>query len=164
MLGDNIRKIRKIKNISINNLSKITGVSLGYISDLENNKAQNPTIEKLKTIALALSVEVEDFFKSEPVSEGKLKEWDMKYNKDAKSTKEIKCIEAEISNTKKINSTLNIIPIEFTISTEARKYISMHQMFVSKGFNLNKMSDKDVLNFANEMLRQMKLISYKYKK
>jgi len=40
----------------------------------------------------------------------------------------------------------------------------MHQMFASKGFNLNKLSDKDVLNFANEMLKQMKLISYKYKK
>jgi len=164
MLGDNIRKIRKIKNISINNLSKTTGVSLGYISDLENNKAQNPTIEKLKTIASALSVEVEDFFKSEPVSEEKLREWDKKYNKDDKSTKEIKYIEATISNAKKIDPTLNIIPIEFISSAEARQYISMHQMFACKGFNLNKMSDKDVLNFANEILKQMKLISYKYKK
>lgn len=62
MLGDNIRNIRKDKKISINKLSKITGISLGYLSDLENNKAKNPSIEKLETIAKALDVSVNDFF------------------------------------------------------------------------------------------------------
>jgi transcriptional regulator with XRE-family HTH domain len=54
MLGDNIRKVRKSKKISINTLSKNTGISLGYLSDLENNKAKNPTIDKLEVIATAL--------------------------------------------------------------------------------------------------------------
>lgn len=62
MLGDNIKSIRKSKNISINNLSKITSISLGYLSDLENNKAKNPTMEKLSAIASALDVSVNDFF------------------------------------------------------------------------------------------------------
>lgn len=62
MLGDNIRNIRKNKKISINKLSKITGISLGYLSDLENNKAKNPSIEKLESIAKALNVSVNDFF------------------------------------------------------------------------------------------------------
>lgn len=150
MLGDNIRKIRKSKSISVNNLSKIAGISLGYISDLENNKAQNPTLDKLKTIASALGVEVEEFFKSELVSAEKLKEWDKKYNKDG------------IGNSKKVVSTLNIIPVKFTSSIEARKYIAMHQIFASKAFKLNEMPDKVILDFANEILKQMKLISYKY--
>ena len=145
MLGDNIMKIRKSKSISINNLSKITGVSLGYISDLENNKAKNPTMDKLKIIASALNVEIEEFFKSEPISKEKLKEWDGKYIKDIELTK-------------------NIIPEKFIIPAEARKYISMHQIFASKGFNLNKMTDKDILDFANLLLEQMKMVGYKYKK
>ncbi len=60
MLGDNIRKIRKTKHISINNLSKISGVSLGYLSDLENNKLKNPTLDMLKKIACSLDVKVND--------------------------------------------------------------------------------------------------------
>lgn len=63
MLGDNIRRIRKEHaKISINKLSKISGVSLGYLSDLENNK-MNPTMEKLQQIATALNVTVDEFFK-----------------------------------------------------------------------------------------------------
>lgn len=63
MLGDNIKTIRKSKKISINLLSSITGISLGYLSDLENNKASNPTMEKLQKIADALEVSVDEFMK-----------------------------------------------------------------------------------------------------
>jgi len=65
MLGDNIRKIRKSKRISINKLSQITKISLGYLSDLENNKATNPSVDKLHAIASALDVTVNDFFTTE---------------------------------------------------------------------------------------------------
>jgi transcriptional regulator with XRE-family HTH domain len=77
MLGDNIRKIRRSKKLSINALSKITGISLGYLSDLENNKASNPTMEKLQKIADALNVPVDEFFKTEKIeSEPDTKEID----------------------------------------------------------------------------------------
>lgn len=62
MLGDNIRKIRKSKKISINNLAKQAEVSLGYLSDLENNKFTNPTLDKLNKLADALGVSVNEFF------------------------------------------------------------------------------------------------------
>jgi transcriptional regulator with XRE-family HTH domain len=65
MLGDNIRKIRKMQKISINNLSKIAGVSLGYLSDIENNKGTNPTKETLEKLAVALNVTVDEFFKED---------------------------------------------------------------------------------------------------
>jgi transcriptional regulator with XRE-family HTH domain len=67
MLGDNIRRIRKSKRISINNLSKASGVSLGYLSDIENDKGVNPTKETLEKLAAALEVTVDEFFKDEPV-------------------------------------------------------------------------------------------------
>lgn len=152
IIGDNIKKIRKIQNISINYLSKKTGISLGYISELENNKARNPTMDKLKAIALVLGVEIEEFIKSETIDEKELNECGKKYNKNG-----------ELINYKKLTPTLNIIPCKFVKSTEARKYISMHQIFTSEGFDLNNLSDEDVLDFANEILKQLKLISYKYK-
>jgi transcriptional regulator with XRE-family HTH domain len=65
VLGDNIRKIRKSKKISINKLSKMTSISVGYLSDLENNKATNPSIEKLNTIAEALEVPTSELLTTE---------------------------------------------------------------------------------------------------
>lgn len=65
MLGDNIRKIRKSKKISINTLAKQAEVSLGYLSDLENNKFTNPTLDKLNKLADALGVSVKEFFNGE---------------------------------------------------------------------------------------------------
>lgn len=60
MLGDNIKKIRKEKGISINKLSKLSKISLGYLSDLENNNAKNPTMDKLNSIATSLDISVND--------------------------------------------------------------------------------------------------------
>lgn len=158
MLGDNIKKIRKDKNLSVNNLSKLSGVSLGYMSDLENNNAQNPTMDKLKAIATALNVEVEDFFKSEPLSEERLKELDESLDKESQK------IEYETHNDKKITTSLDIIPEEFINPEEARSYISKHKIFSSEGFNVNKLSDDEILEFGNALLEQMKMVSYKYKR
>lgn len=74
MLGDNIKKIRKNRHISINNLSKLTNISLGYLSDLENNKFTNPTIEKLDKIATTLGVSTKDFFDDKKIKNDELKE------------------------------------------------------------------------------------------
>ncbi|WP_456009244.1 helix-turn-helix domain-containing protein, partial [Clostridium butyricum] len=62
MIGENIRKIRKEKRISINRLAQATQISLGYLSDLENGKANNPSLEKLNRIADELNVPVNIFF------------------------------------------------------------------------------------------------------
>lgn len=68
MLGDNIRKIRKNRHISVNKLAKMSGISLGYISDLENNKFTNPTVDKLNKIADVLEVDIKDLFTEDQVS------------------------------------------------------------------------------------------------
>ncbi|AVP66183.1 XRE family transcriptional regulator [Clostridium botulinum] len=60
MLGDNIRRIRKSQKISINKLASMSCISLGYLSDIENNNAKNPTMDKLQAIANALGVQVSD--------------------------------------------------------------------------------------------------------
>lgn len=51
----NIIKIRKEKNISLQTLSVMTGVSISYLNDIENSKA-NPTVKTICKIAQALGV------------------------------------------------------------------------------------------------------------
>lgn len=69
ILGSNIRRIRKSLGISINKLSTLSGISLGYLSDLENNKSLNPTKETLDKIAKALGVPTEKLLTNDSTNE-----------------------------------------------------------------------------------------------
>ncbi|SHK61121.1 helix-turn-helix domain-containing protein [Paramaledivibacter caminithermalis] len=57
---NNIKIIRLNKNLTLKELSEISGVAYGYISDLENGKAVNPTYATLKKIAKALEVPISE--------------------------------------------------------------------------------------------------------
>lgn len=56
-----IKDILKQKEISLVTLSEKTGIEKGNLSNIVNNK-KNPTIETLEKIALALDVEISEFF------------------------------------------------------------------------------------------------------
>ena len=60
-----IKNIRLKKNLTIYRLSKITGINRGYLTQLENNKKFNPSLEIMYKIAKALDVKVDDLFYSE---------------------------------------------------------------------------------------------------
>ncbi|MGF7056465.1 helix-turn-helix domain-containing protein [Brassicibacter mesophilus] len=144
-IGANVRRIRNDRNISILKLRELTGLSKSTISDLENDKS-SPTVETLQKIANALEVDVEDFFKSEQKNEENTKKWDNKKNSDTNLAKEAE-------------------NIEFTTPEQAMKFILEQNVIMGfGGFDINKMSDEEVVEFANELLRQLKLLSYKYKK
>lgn len=68
------------------------------------------------------------------------------------------------NNTNQISSNDTLIPTEFIDASQAREYISRHAIFGSNGFRPDLMSDDEILEFANELLKQMELISYKYRK
>ncbi len=57
-----IKPLRKSRNISLYELSNLTGVSRTYLRNLENNKAFNPTLVILDKIAKALNVTIKDLF------------------------------------------------------------------------------------------------------
>ncbi|SKA89515.1 Helix-turn-helix [Clostridium sp. USBA 49] len=59
---------------------------------------------------------------------------------------------------------LDIIPEQFTDPEQARAYVKKHRIFASEGFNADKIDDEKILEFANALLEQMKLIGYKYEK
>lgn len=57
------------------------------------------------------------------------------------------------------------LPPEFKTPEEAMKFILEQNVIMGfGGFDINKMNDEEIIEFANELLRQLKLISYKYKR
>lgn len=58
-IGEKIKNIAEEKNISIYKIAKNSGVSNSYLSELINNKRQNPSIDIIKKISEALSEPVE---------------------------------------------------------------------------------------------------------
>ncbi len=60
-MGNNIKTIRKQKNITQNDLAKAVGVTRQYIGDIENFKKM-PTIKVAFDCAKALDIEVKDLF------------------------------------------------------------------------------------------------------
>lgn len=62
MIVFRIKQIRESKNITAYKLSKDTKISRSYLSELENNKNMNVSLNILITIANYLNVNVKDLF------------------------------------------------------------------------------------------------------
>ncbi|MCF6461460.1 XRE family transcriptional regulator [Clostridium sp. Cult3] len=57
------------------------------------------------------------------------------------------------------------LPVEFETPEEAMKFILEQNVIMGfGGFDVNKMDDDEVVDFANELLNQLRILSYKYKK
>ncbi|MBQ9658041.1 MAG: helix-turn-helix domain-containing protein [Clostridia bacterium] len=59
-----IKEVREKKNITLYKLSKLTGISRTYLTELENNKKTNPSLETMYKISLALNVSIRSLFYS----------------------------------------------------------------------------------------------------
>jgi XRE family transcriptional regulator of biofilm formation len=57
-IGENLKKILSEKSISQYRLSKDSGISQSYLSELINGKYNNPSIDILKKISLVLGIRV----------------------------------------------------------------------------------------------------------
>ncbi len=62
-IGQNIKKLRKKKNISQDKLSKLADISLNTVVKLELDQSPNPTLDTLKKIAKALDITIDDLIK-----------------------------------------------------------------------------------------------------
>lgn len=57
------------------------------------------------------------------------------------------------------------LPDEFTTPEESIKFMLSQQSIMGYvGFDIDKLTDEQKIDFANELLGQLKLLSYKYKK
>ncbi|WWU65399.1 helix-turn-helix transcriptional regulator [Clostridium baratii] len=62
MLGDNIKREMKNRNILAKDLANAIGITPTYLSYILNNKRKNPSMELLNKIASFLNVSVDTFF------------------------------------------------------------------------------------------------------
>ena len=65
MISENVRRIRKNKDLSQDKLAKIAGITLTTLVKIESGTNDNPTIKTLKKIADALEVTVNDLLAEE---------------------------------------------------------------------------------------------------
>ncbi|HBJ1646302.1 UNVERIFIED_ORG: hypothetical protein B2H93_05050 [Clostridium botulinum] len=135
-LGLKIKTLRKEMKLTQADLAKKVSISRSYLADIERNR-YNPSVDTLTNIAKGLGISL-----------SKLVDENMTNEKNA--------------DKKNIENNFPIIPEKFIDPEEARTYVMKHQIFAYGGFYPEKMSDEDILNFANEMIEQSKLIRYKY--
>ncbi|KIL35417.1 transcriptional regulator [Cohnella kolymensis] len=78
MIGHNIYRIRKERGLTLSDLSERTGISKSYLSNIERNLKQNPSIQVMEKIAFVLKVDLKTLLKVTTDNEIKLpfdKEW-----------------------------------------------------------------------------------------
>lgn len=84
-----IKKIRENKNLTIYKLSKLTGINRSYLTQLENNKKFNPTLNTLEKIASVLEVSIKQLFYSLDEIEPLRKEMYRRIDKYGINSKEV---------------------------------------------------------------------------
>ena len=57
-----IKELRMIKKITLKQLKEKTGISISYLSEIENNKAKNPSLEVIVKIAEALQIKLDEIY------------------------------------------------------------------------------------------------------
>lgn len=63
MIGNRIKEILKEKQMTMYRLSKITGISASYISEMISGKYNNPSADILQKLSTALGVSVTKLLK-----------------------------------------------------------------------------------------------------
>lgn len=58
MIGNNISAIRKQRGFTLSEFSERTGISKSYLSNIERNLKQNPSIHVMERIAAVLQVDL----------------------------------------------------------------------------------------------------------
>lgn len=141
MFGTILKKLREEKNITQKDLSKYLGVSDRSVGYYETGQ-RTPPPDIIEKIADFFDVSVDYLLGRTTIRNPYI-------NQNIKS------------NDKKEQ---DIVPEEFINADEARAYVNKHQIFGSGGFDADKLDDDEILEFANALLEQMKMVSYKYKK
>lgn len=143
MFGKNIKYIRESRNIGVNELSRLSGVNASYISALERDEKKNPSVAILEKLATALDVSIDEIMKSEPVKYDDLERWD----KDSEQVKE----EVALYETG-----------EFKTAEAAMQFILKQPAIMAYGgFNINDIPEDDLIELANDLLKQIELFGYK---
>lgn len=140
MLGDNIKAIRSEKGYSQKYVAEKVGVSEAYISLIESNKRPNLGSELLEKLADALEVDVVEFYKNSQQNNN---------DKKDKLSEQIEYVES----------------LKLDSPEEALKFILQQPNFMAYGgYDLDDLSEDEIMDLANDMLFAMKLSIEKMKR
>lgn len=139
-LGKRIRELRNSHNMTIKELSEKSGVGQSTISEIETGVAKNPKSETLSKLASALNVTVDGLL---------AEKWDDEYNPNGKLAKQVKFIES----------------LKLNNPEEALKFILAQPAFMAYGgYDLNDLTEEEIMELANDMLLAMRLSVEKMKR
>lgn len=62
-VGERLVYLRKLSGKTLREVSKESGVSYGYLSDLERGKFSNPGVDRLLTLSKAFGITVSEFLR-----------------------------------------------------------------------------------------------------
>ena len=146
VVGDNIKVLRKQKGLTIQELSELSSVGKGTISEIETGSSKNPGLVTLEQLAAALGTKIEDLLQT---SEQRVARW--KNNLERLDNIEDKCKYLETV-------------VEFAEPKDAVKFILAQPSFMAYGgYDLDKLSDEEVLDIANDMVFALRLSLEKLK-
>jgi transcriptional regulator with XRE-family HTH domain len=146
VFGKNIKAIREAKKIGVNELSRLSGVNASYISALERDEKKNPSVNTLEKLAAALEVSIDEIMKL-----------------SSSQSADLSDLEDKNLNIKEDSSLYETG--EFNTAEEAMKFILKQPAIMGYGgFDIKKLSDEEMVQFANELLNQLQLLGLKYKK
>ena len=140
-------------SMTFEELSNKTKIPIIFFDKLDDIIPDEGDYERIQIIAPTLNIEpkilLNALYRQEPpIYEGSM----------SSSEEDFGIVKEE---TGKYSSSRN----EFKTAEEAVQYILKENSIAAYGgYDINKMTDDEIIEFANELLRQIELISYKYKK
>lgn len=150
MLGERLKSLRQEYKITQEELAKNVGVTTSMIGMYETN-ARKPSYEVLLKIADYFNTTADYLLGNSNmrVPEETLKKWDNKYNKDGELEKQVRFIES----------------LKLDSPEKALKFILQQPNFMAYGgYNLDDLSEEELMDLANDMLLAMRLSIEKKKK
>ncbi|WP_353096394.1 helix-turn-helix transcriptional regulator [Tissierella praeacuta] len=143
---------RKELKLSLRAAGELIGISHNYLSILEkakdprSNAPIKPTIDTLKLISDAYNLDINILLPLAGYTDIVINSNDNK-------------------NIKPNDNKAQQLPDSFETPEEAIQFLLEQNVIMGfGGFDIDKLSDEEKIEFANELLGQLKLLSYKYKK
>ena len=135
---DRLVDLMEKNNMNQRELAKKIGVTEVTVSRYINDEGRSPRVEIVSKIASVLGTNTDYLMGTSNIS-GPL--------------------------TESITKPTSLLPEEFSTPEEAISFLLSQEVIMGfGGFDIDKLSDEDKIQFANELLGQLKLLSYKYKK
>ena len=75
MIGERVKKYRQEKRMSMTELAEKAGVAKSYLSSIERNLQQNPSIQFLEKVSAALGIPLDALLYDQPEDQNIDHEW-----------------------------------------------------------------------------------------